>query len=234
MSETARPSASAAAAAPAEDALWPGLGAVPADIEAALRAASERHDYAAGETLVTIGQYDDSQVTVVLSGRVRVTRTLGATGEIAVEELGPGEAVGLRALILDEAPDAGAPVGASLEAASDASVRYVEAAVLRELLEGHAALALGLLRLAMRPAAAAAPGGSRARVARHLLSLAAETGGGLSVAEMPRHAALAEAAGVGEAEAAGAVASLIARGLARRAYPGLEILDRAGFEAAAR
>ena len=42
---------------------------------------------------------------------------------------------------------------------------------------------------------------------------------------MPRHAALAEAAGVTDVEAAGAVATLIGEGIARRAYPGLTVLD---------
>ena len=72
-----------------------------------------------------------------------------------------------------------------------------------------------------------------ARVFRTLLGLVRKTPGGAAIPEMPRHAALAEAAGVTDVEAAGAVADLIARGIAKRDYPGLAILDAAALHRAA-
>jgi hypothetical protein len=65
------------------------------------------------------------------------------------------------------------------------------------------------------------------RIFAELLKFVARNGlsGEGRIERMPKHRELADAAGVEEAEAAGAVAALIQEGVARREYPGLVICD---------
>ena len=185
--------------------------------------------YEPGETVFTMGQ-GAGALHVVLRGEARMTRADGERGDITVETITPGGWVGLVPFALEDQSMA----TASLQAVGPLDTLSFDAGAVRALAEAEAPLALALMRLC----AEAARGRKRtvdpsARVYRHLLSLVRKSAGGASIPEMPRHAALAEAAGVTDVEAAGAVAELIARGVARRAYPGLEVLDPARLHKAA-
>lgn len=201
---------------------WPELGGLPDATRAALAAASRRLRFAASDTVFTMGQADASVLYLVESGAARLTRADGERGDISVREVRAGEAVGLGSFARED----GGLTDSALQATEALSVVEVDALVLRRLAEEEGPLAMALLRLLGR-----ATGGARrqddprARVFRHLLTLVRQHEDGRSIPEMPRHAALAEAAGVTDVEAAGAVADLIAKGIARRAYPGLEVLD---------
>ena len=203
-------------------AAWPELDRLPAATRSALTAASRRLRFAPSDTVFTMGQADASVLYLVESGAARLTRADGERGDISVEEVRGGDVIGL----LSFAREDDGLANAALQATEALSLIEVDAVGLRRLGEADGALAMALLGLLGR-----ASGGARrqddprARVFRHLLTLVRQGGDGRSIEEMPRHAALAEAAGVSDVEAAGAVADLIARGIARRAYPGLEVLD---------
>lgn len=211
------------------------LGAVPAfsrlSPEALARVAgvSVLGDYEPGETLFTMGQADDALYGVV-RGEARMTRADGERGDITVETVTAGGWIGLVAFALEDA----SMNTAAVQAVGPLAVLTIDGHALRAQAGEDASLALALMRLC----AEAARGRKRtldpsARVYRYLLSLVRKTPGGAMIPEMPRHAALAEAAGVSDVEAAGAVAALISRRVAQRAYPGLAILDTAGLHRAA-
>ena len=185
--------------------------------------------YDAGETVFTMGQSDDA-LLLVLRGEARMTRADGERGDITVETVRPGDWVGLVPFALGEQ----AMGSAALQATDDLTVLTFDAQALRVLAEDGPAIALCLLKAC----AMAARGRKKtmdpgARVYRHLLGLVRKSAGGAVIPEMPRHAALAAAAGVSDVEAAGAVADLISRGIAKRSYPGLTILDASGLHRAA-
>ena len=194
-----------------------------------LAAASVVDEYAPGETVFTMGQADDA-LYVVLRGEGRLTKAGGERGDISVETVEAGAWVGLIPFALED----GSMGTAALQAIGVMSLLCIDAQSLREAAAEEAALALGLMRLCAKAARSRKgvmdPG---ARVFRTLLGLVRKTPGGAAIPEMPRHAALAEAAGVTDVEAAGAVADLIARGIAKRDYPGLAILDAAALHRAA-
>lgn len=202
--------------------LWPQLDSLPSDTKAALRVFSRRVRFEAADTVFTMGQEDGSVLYLVERGSARLTRAGGGRGDIAVEEVRAGQTVGLGAFARSD----GSLADAALQATEPLSLIEVDAYPLRELATQDGAVAMALLAiLAANGAGKGAQDDPRARVFRHLLGLVRQEGGGRSIPEMPRHAALAEAAGVSDVEAAGAVADLIAQGIARRAYPGLEVLD---------
>ena len=211
------------------------LGTIPAfarldeDALTALADACAVEAYEPGETLFTMGQSEDA-LYAVLRGEARMTRADGERGDISVETVGPGGWVGLVPFALED----GSMATTALQAVGALETLAVDAHALKDLAEREAGVALGLMRLC----AEAARGRKKtadpsARVYRHLLGLVRKGAGGASIPEMPRHAALAEAAGVSDVEAAGAVADLIARGIAKRAYPGLAVLDAGALHKAA-
>lgn len=203
-------------------ATWPELEALPPSVAERLASCCREVRFEAADTVFTMGQEDGSTLYLVASGQGRLTRADGERGDINVEEVEAGSAVGLAAFARG---DDSLSV-AALQATEALTLIEVDAYALRALCEGEASLAMALLALlARRTAAARRQDDPRARVFRHLLTLVRQDRDGRTIPEMPRHAALAEAAGVSDVEAAGAVADLIARGIARRAYPGLEVLD---------
>ena len=207
----------------------PAFAALSADLLRAVEEASTQETYEPGDTVFTMGQTDDA-LYLVVRGEARMTRADGERGDITVETVGPGGFVGLVPFALGDRS-----MGtASLQAVGVVEAIAFDTDALRALAETHAPLALALMRLC----AEAARDRKRtldpsARVYRHLLSLVRKSAGGAAIPEMPRHATLAEAAGVSDVEAAGAVAELISRGIARRAYPGLAILDTGALHRAA-
>ena len=207
----------------------PAFAGLDADLFAELEGACALEAYEPGDTVFTMGQTDDA-LYLISRGEARMTRADGERGDITVETVGPGGFVGLVPFALGDRS-----MGtASMQAMGAVEAIAFDAELLRALAEAHAPLALALMRLC----AEAARDRKRtldpsARVYRHLLSLVRRSAGGAAIPEMPRHAALAEAAGVSDVEAAGAVAELISRGIARRAYPGLAILDAGALHRAA-
>lgn len=195
----------------------------------AIGAACAVERYEGGETLFTMGQTDDA-LYAVLKGDARMTRAGGDHGDIAVETVTPGTWIGLTSFALED----GAMAMAAVQAIGPLNVLAIDSHTLREMANEEASLAMAMMRLC----ASAARGGKKtmdpsARVYRYLLSLVRKSAGGAQIPEMPRHAALAEAAGVTDVEAAGAVAELISRGVAKRAYPGLTVLDAGALHRAA-
>ena len=203
-------------------AAWPEFGGLAPAVAERLAACCREVSFEAADTVFTMGQEDGSTLYLVAGGQGRLTRADGERGDICVEEVTAGSAVGLAAFARrDDSLSV-----AALQATDALSLIEVDAHALRALCEEEASLALSLLALlARKTAAARRQDDPRARVFRHLLSLVRQDSEGRTIPEMPRHAALAEAAGVSDVEAAGAVADLIARGIARRAYPGLVVLD---------
>lgn len=186
-------------------------------------------EYGAGETVFTMGQADDA-LYAVLSGEARMTRAGGERGDIAVDIVAKGDWIGLISFALED----GAMSSAAVQAVGALRVLCIDGYTLRDLAARDPGLALALMRLCAK----AARGREKttdpnARVYRYLAGLVTKSAGGAQIAEMPRHAAVAEAAGVSDVEAAGAVADLISRGIAKRAYPGLTILDTGALERAA-
>lgn len=182
-----------------------------------------------GETVFTMGQADDALYSVT-RGEARLTQADGERGDISVETLTAGSWAGLIAFALDDSSMA----AAALQAVGPLTLLGIDPNGLREIAEGEPPVAMALMRLCAETARGrkktADPG---ARVYRYLLGLVRKTAGGSSIPEMPRHAALAEASGVSDVEAAGAVAELISRGIAKRAYPGLDILQPGALHRAA-
>ena len=199
----------------------PAFAKLDADLSARLAAVCSAERYEPGETVFTMGQSEDA-LYAVTRGEARMTRADGERGDIAVETIEADGWVGLVPFALEDQSMA----TASCQAIGALATLSFDACALRSLAMTEAPLAIALMRLC----AEAARGRRRtmdpaARVYRHLLSLVRKSAGGAAIPEMPRHAVLAEAAGVTDVEAAGAIADLIARGVARRAYPGLEVLD---------
>ena len=199
----------------------PAFAALEADLLARLAGTAFLESYEPGETVFTMGQGGDA-LYAITRGTARMTRADGERGDIAVETIEADGWVGLVPFALEDQSMA----TASCQAIGALATLSFDACALRSLAMTEAPLAIALMRLC----AEAARGRRRtmdpaARVYRHLLSLVRKSAGGAAIPEMPRHAVLAEAAGVTDVEAAGAIADLIARGVARRAYPGLEVLD---------
>ena len=201
---------------------WPELSGLPEDARAALGRICCRVRFEAADTVFTMGQEDGSVLYLVDEGAGRLTRAGGERGDIAVEDITAGQAVGLGAFA--RADDSLAH--AALQATEALTLIEIDAHGLRALGSDDGRVAMALLAVMARSSAThRQQDDPRARVFRHLLTLVRQEEGGRTIPEMPRHAALAEAAGVSDVEAASAVADLIAQGIARRAYPGLEVLD---------
>lgn len=209
---------------------WPELDGLSPTARAALTDAARRLRFDAADTVFTMGQEDGSALYLVEAGAGRLTRADGERGDIAVEEVRAGDPIGLAGFARNENRLA----DAALQAIGPMTLIEIDAYRLREIGNEDGAVAMALLALLARSKGTARrQDDPRARVFRHLLSLVRQNADGRTIPEMPRHAALAEAAGVTDVEAAGAVADLIAKGIAKRAYPGLEVLDSEGLHRAA-
>jgi CRP-like cAMP-binding protein len=209
----------------------PELGELPPASLDRLARLCEEEAFAAGDTVFTMGQNDGSLVYVLIEGRVRMTRADSERGDVSVEELAGPHALGLSSFALDDA----SMNGAALHALTEARFLTIESGDLRALLQDDGAACFAFLRILAGAGRRKPSADPKARIYRHLLSLVRRGEGGLGIPEMPRHAALAEIAGVTEVEAATAVADLISRGIAKRSYPGLAIADgdalhRAAFD----
>lgn len=173
-----------------------------------------------------------SELALIAEGHARYGVSGGTLGVIAFEDVAPGGVAGLSAALVHLAEDN----AAALTSPHGALALILPAEPALAAITSNAQSALKLAQL-LAEALAARPctgqgkiSGPYQRVYRDLLKRAAPAGGALwRVDPLPRHRELAAEAGVGEADAAAAVAHLLQLGLARRKYPGLEITDHAGL-----
>ncbi len=191
--------------------------------------------YHEGDTIIRRGDYDGSVLYGLLEGTARLTKAAVSSGDIDMEDVGPGRLIGLAPLL---AGQTGGQEGLSLVASTDLSLLYIDAEGLMSLTRRRLKMATLLLRycaqgLMEREASSEETVGPERRVYRHILSLVERAEEGFWVPEMPRHAALGEATGTSDRVAAAAVAGLIADGIARRDFPGLTVLNMEGLRALA-
>lgn len=184
----------------------------------------------AGET-AALGP-DGSELALVAEGHARYGVSGGTQGVIAFEDIAPGGIAGLAAALSRPAQDH----AAALTSQQGALALILSAEPVLAAITSNAQSALKLAQhlaemlSARLHIATEQSNGPYQRVYRDLLKRAAPAGGALwRVDPLPRHRELAAEAGVGEADAAAAVAHLLQLGLARRKYPGLEITDHAGL-----
>jgi len=193
---------------------------------------AECRRYGPGQTVLAQGQYDGEEFFVVLDGRLRVSNVNVGTGAVTVEDYGPNDIFALE-FALAEAPAAEIVSKLAVTAEEELNALAVDAQAFRKIAGQRPSLmrnvatyfASVLCEQRFKSTLAEAEPGQRVLAA--LLNFAERDGvsGSWRVERMPKHRELADVAGVEEAAAAGAVASLIQAGVARRDYPGLVICD---------
>jgi len=232
MSDATSPEAATiAAAAPFAD--------LPEQVISALCGAASLRAYAAGETVLAMGQFDGSEFMIVRSGKIKVSHADARSGAMLFEEIGAGEIYGLAFATIGA--DAAQLAGISLAAERDSVVVAVDAEALRELARERPSLTRNLMlyfarRLSGDRRSAPEESSPERRVYAALASYIERDAVSAEwrIARMPKHRELADRADVDEAEAASAVAKLIQTGVARRNYPGLIIDDIAQLNRLAR
>ncbi|MEL7027903.1 MAG: cyclic nucleotide-binding domain-containing protein [Pseudomonadota bacterium] len=188
--------------------------------------------YPDGATVLAPDQYDGTETYLVADGALRASATVGG-GEMRIEDFPTGAVFGAAAALADAAEP---PRGLTVAAVGRTTLAVLSAEEFRDTLARHVGAAMALLddfagRLAESKdglARRAQPKGPDARIFTELLAVAQTDPtslGGWRIVRMPKHKELAERAGAAEAGAAAAVARLIQEGVAKRDYPGLEILD---------
>jgi CRP-like cAMP-binding protein len=208
-------------------------------IEAIAEQSNLRH-FERGEAVLSPGQFDGAEFLYLASGRLKASRADPATGSMVVESISQGSffALTLAVLPADEAGFSNLTILA--ETAVDAV--FVEVEAFRALVAQRPLLARCLLLHFARVAAGggAGPQAAEASPDRRVFAAVASlvrrdaVEGAWRINRMPKHRDLAEIADVAEADAASAVARLIASGVARRDYPGLVIDDMAQLNRLAR
>jgi CRP-like cAMP-binding protein len=211
---------------------------LPDQVIEALAASASHRAYAAGETVLAMGQYDGSEFMLVQSGKIRATFADPASGAMHFEDAAVGEIFGLEIAVAGGEGSRAATI--SLTAERDADILAIDAELLRELAKDRPSLTRNLmLYFARRLSGAVAETQETSPERRVYAALASYVERDAATAEwkiarMPKHRDLAESADVDESEAANAVAKLIQSGVARRDYPGLVIDDIAQLNRLAR
>lgn len=199
---------------------------------AAISECADRRRYAPGQTVFSQGQYDGGEFLVVLEGRLRLSNFNIESGAVTVEEYGAGDIFALEfALIEQGAEETFAKLAVTAE--DDLSVLAIDAQAFRKVAASRPSLmrnvavylASSLAEQRFKSTLAEAAPGQRVLAALSKFVERDGVSGSWRVERMPKHRELADAAGVEETAAAGAVASLIQEGVARRDYPGLIICD---------
>lgn len=204
---------------------------LPDQVIAALAEASSVRNYAAGETVFAMGQFDGSEFLIVRSGKVKAAHSDRNSGAMLIEELSSGAIFGLPSAVLGD--EERQTAGVSLTAERDSEVVAVDSEILREIASQRPTVARNLMiYFAKRLLGGARAAGEELPERRVYAALAAyierdAVAGDWRIPKMPKHRELADRADVEEAEAASAVAKLIQSGIARRNYPGLIIDDMA-------
>lgn len=216
----------------------PLFAELPESIVEAVAEQSSVRRFEAGETVFSPGQFDGAEFVYLASGLMRASRADPSSGNLVVETISHGSFFALALSVLQADALGLSGVTISAEAAADAVFIDVEA--FRALVAQRPLLAR---RLLLHFAAASVGGGSHAgeaapdrRVFAAVASLVRRDAveGSWRIDKMPKHRDLADLANVAEADAASAVARLIASGVARREYPGLVIDDMAQLNRLAR
>lgn len=192
---------------------------------------SETRFYSAGETVFSLGQYDGAEFLAVVSGALRISLTDGATGAMLIEETPEGGVFGLEIAMADPDPSMFQQIAVTAE--KDCNLVVIDAAEFKSIaanrpsLMRNIAVYLAEQLVAQRFRAMGAHAAPEQRVYAVLLECVTRDplSGVWRIEKMPKHRELADRAGVDEASAAGAVASLIQEGVAQREYPGLVIND---------
>ena len=199
-----------------------------------LGAACSMRDYAAGETIYAMGQYDAADTLIVKSGKLRASQVDPATGAMIVEDFVEGDIFGLAAAAADVDPARFSAMTLSTE--KDATVAVLDSEALRTILSQRPTLAKVLMTHFARALLGAGKlAGEEStperRVYAALIKLVERDAvrAVWHIAKMPKHRELAELADVDEATSAAAIARLIQSGAARRDYPGLVIDDMAAL-----
>ena len=204
---------------------------LPDPVLSLLSVKSETRSYSAGETVFSLGQYDGGEFLAVLSGALKVSVMDGATGAMLIEETPEGGVFGLEIAIAE--PDPSMYQQISVTAEKDCKLVMIDAAEFKTLaaarpsLMRNVAAYLANQLVAQRFRAMDAQAAPEQRVYAVLLECVARDplSGAWRIERMPKHRELADRAGVEEADAAGAVAALIQKGVAQRSYPGLIVND---------
>lgn len=198
----------------------------------ALADCADSRRYGQGQTVFSQGQYDGEEFFIVLEGRLRLSNVDVETGAVTVEEYGANDIFALEFALIEEGrSEIFSKLAVTAE--DDLSVLVIDAQAFRKV-AGHRPslmrniavyLASALSEQRFNSTLAEAEPGQRVLAA--LLKFVERDGvsGSWRVERMPKHRELADAAGVEETAAAGAVAALIQEGVARRDYPGLVICD---------
>jgi CRP-like cAMP-binding protein len=188
--------------------------------------------YAAGETVLSIGQFDGSEFLLVAEGRLKAAHSDPATGAMIVDYAGPGDFVGLAAAVVGGEP--GRLATTTISSEEDAIVIAIDAEAFRATVAQRPTLTRNLMLHFARRAggearAGAEEGSPERRIFAALIAYVERDAVDAlwRIPRMPKHRELADRANVEEQDAANAVAKLIQSGVARRDYPGLVIEDMA-------
>ena len=203
------------------------FGGASADTFGRLATSAQQITYQSGDTILASGQDDGSVLVGVAAGEVQCTRGLMVAGDIDVTVLRAGEAYGVaKAVCGNTAPDP----SLSLVAHTACDVVFLEAACFQRELARSQSFA----RVLLNAFACEAEGrgrrdlqavGPERRIFQHLLNLATRRGETYLIDPMPRHAELADAAGVSARKAAEAIALLIRENVLCREYPLVLVTD---------
>ncbi|MEM8771967.1 MAG: Crp/Fnr family transcriptional regulator [Pseudomonadota bacterium] len=197
----------------------------------AIAETAEYRRYDDGQTVLSLGQYDGGEFFVVTSGAMRASIMQPESGSIVVEDIEPIAVFGLDLTYAGE--DNPVFQNLAVTAEGDLALIAIDAEKLRAVAAQRPSLMRNLAQYfaeelsARRFHTVAAEAAPEQRVYAELLSFVERDGvqGVWRIARMPKHREIADRAGVEEAVAAGAVASLIQEGVAQRDYPGLIIND---------
>lgn len=190
-----------------------------------------------GEILLNIGQGDTLDgVTFVVSGGVRLARSVGDGGRIAYTDVGAGGQFGEMSVFGVAETDLTVVAREKGLIASLPEERFVdllsrEESVSRSLLCQYARLLRAKEMSDLQSDASAVEGTGAQRVYAELLALAEphQDDDGrecLRIARLPRHRELAARVDTTEEVVARAIADLVREGIAVRDYPGLIVGDR--------
>ncbi len=202
------------------------LAPLPARARDRLAGVAQLLPLSAGET--SNAAEADGQVVFVAAGALRVSWLID--GRIVFHDVEAGGAHGLLDAVLGRTPAA-----AALLALSDCQALVLPAAAGLSAIRASAPASLALAHIfAMALDRRAASSDPLQLVYRDILRAAKPMGDTRwTIDPMPRHRELAQRAGVGEEEAASAIANLVRLGVARRRYPALDIEDRDALRALA-
>ena len=193
--------------------------------------AGERRVFPAGETVFTMNQYDAEELLCLVIGTAQLTGVATDSGNLSVEEVCPGDVIGLEFVLAGREEQA---YQTGLVATSDIEIITIDSEAVRRAVQKRAGVAKALLAslartiLRQKTATSARDENPHQRIISALFDLVERDPVDARlwrIPAMPKHRALGEMAGATEVEAAEAVAKLISDGIAKRDYPGLVIVD---------